>query len=325
MTRLAVSARRIATAALLTLTPGAALAQADYPNRTIRIVVPLPPPGGPDTVARLVADKLAAKWGQTVIVENRPGGGLNIGAQAVANANPDGYTLLVTPPGPLVTHQQLFAKLGFAPGAFVPVSILVKFPFVLAARAGLPVSTLAELVTFAKANPEKLNIAHSGRGGPPHLMAEMLQARAGIRLVHVPYTGLGQAQTDLLAGQVDMLFHDTGNTMPHVKTGKVKVLGVTGETRLAEFPDVPAIAEAYPGFLAISWFAVVAPPKTSPEIAEKLSRAIGEAMQSPDVVNRLAAFSMTPVGTSPAEAATFVREETERWRNVIISAGITPQ
>jgi tripartite-type tricarboxylate transporter receptor subunit TctC len=325
MSRFLSSSRSIALTALLAGLPVQAFAQADYPNRTIRIVVPLPPPGGPDMLARILSDKLAAAWGKPVVVENRPGGGLNVGAQSVATADPDGYTLLVTPPGPLVTHQHLFAKLGFDPAAFTPVSILVKFPFVLAVRSNLPVMNLQELVAYGRANPDKLNFGSSGRGGPPHLMAEMFKAKAGVRLVHVPYAGLMQAQTDLLGGQIDMMFHDLGNTLPHVRDGKVRVLGVTSEARIAELSDVPAISELYPGFLATSWIAMAAPPRTPPAIAMKLSKTIAKVLRAPDIVRKLAGFSMAPVAGTPRETAAFLDEETQRWREVIVTAGITPQ
>jgi tripartite-type tricarboxylate transporter receptor subunit TctC len=311
--------------ALMSGGPVPAFAQADYPNRTIRIIVPSAPSGGPDVLSRVLAEKFTAKWGHPVVVENRPGGSNNIAAQAVANAAPDGYTLLVTPPGPLVTHQNLFAKLGFEPTAFTPVSILVKFPFVLGARSSLPISTLQELVTYAKANPGKLNFGTTGRGGPPHLMAEMLQARAGIRMTPVPYKGLVEAQIGLLGGQIDLMFHDFGNTFPHVQSGQIRALGITGESRVRKLPDTPAIAEIFPGFLAISWFALAAPPRTPPAIVEKLSQAVAEAVGMDDVVARLRRYSMIPAGTSPAAAATFLKEETERWREVILAAGIKPE
>jgi tripartite-type tricarboxylate transporter receptor subunit TctC len=324
--RLVKRIRSIAiTAAFVAATPIVAFAQPGYPSRTIRIIVPSAPSGGPDVLSRVLAEKFTAKWGQTVVVENRPGGSNNLAAQAVATAVPDGYTLLVTPPGPLVTHQHLFAKLGFNPAAFTPVSILVKFPFVLAARANLPVSTLQELVAYGKANPGKLNFGTSGRGGPPHLMAEMLQARAGIQMVSIPYKGLVEAQASLLGGQIDTMFHDFGNTYPHVQSGQLKALGVTGDARVRELPDTPAIAEIYPGFLAISWFALAAPPQTPPAIAEKLSQAVTEIVGMPDIVKRLERFSMTPVGGSRATTASFLKEESDRWRDVIITAGIRPE
>jgi tripartite-type tricarboxylate transporter receptor subunit TctC len=326
MTRLVSPIHRIAlVTALVSAAPIPAFAQTDYPNRSIRIIVPSAPSGGPDVLSRILAEKFTAKWGHPVVVENRPGGSNNIAAQAVANAAPDGHTLLVTPPGPLVTHQNLFAKLGFEPAAFTPASILVKFPFVLAARSSLPISTLQELVAYAKANPGKLNFGTTGRGGPPHLMAEMLQARAGIRMTAVPYKGLVEAQTGLLGGQIDSMFHDLGNTFPHVQSGQIKALGITGESRVRELPDTPAIAEIFPGFLAISWFALVAPPRTPSAIAEKLSHVVAEAIGMTDVVERLQRYSMTPAGGSPAAAAAFLKEETDRWRHVILAAGIKPE
>jgi tripartite-type tricarboxylate transporter receptor subunit TctC len=311
--------------ALVGVTSMPAFAQANFPSRTIRIVVPSAPSGGPDVLSRILAEKFTTKWGHPVVVENRPGGSNNIAAQAVASAAPDGYTLLVTPPGPLVTHQNLFAKLGFEPAAFTPVSILVKFPFVLAARSNLPITTLQELVAYAKANPSKLNFGTTGRGGPPHLMAEMLQSRAGIRMTAVPYKGLVEAQSGLLGGQIDTMFHDFGNTFPHVQSGQIRALGVTGEARVRELPQVPAIAEYFPGFLAISWFALAAPPRTAPALTEKLSQAVAEALAMPDVIERLQRYSMTPVGSSPAGATTFLKEETDRWREVIAAAGIKPE
>jgi tripartite-type tricarboxylate transporter receptor subunit TctC len=299
-----------------------ALAQDSYPNRPIKIVVPLTPGGAADIVPRIVADKLTANWGQPVMIENRPGAGHNIGAEAVAKAEPDGYTLLATPPGPLVTNQLLYAKLPFDPAAFVPVTILTRGQIVLIVSPKLSVSTLGELVTFAKANPGKLTYASPGIGTSPHLTGEMLKAAAGIQTTHVPYRGLGPAVTDLLAGHVDMMFDNLGNSLPHVKAGKLRALGVAGENRIPELPDVPAINETYPGFVSTSWFAVVAPPKTPPEIAAKLSKAIGEILKLPELAEKLRDMSAIPVGSSPSETASFIKQDAERWRNVFHSAGI---
>jgi tripartite-type tricarboxylate transporter receptor subunit TctC len=196
---------------------------------------------------------------------------------------------------------------------------------VLVARASLPISTLPELVAYAKANPGKLNFGTSGLGGPPHLMAEMLQARTGIRMTFVPYRGLVEAQTGLLTGQIDVMFFDVSNTLPHIQSGRLKALGVTGETRVPELPDVPPIAEMFSGFLAISWFGLVAPPKTPLVIAEKVSSLTAEAAKVPDAVKLLQRYSMKPVGSTPAEAAIFLQQEAERWRDVIQSAGIKPE
>lgn len=299
-----------------------AAAQGDYPVRAIKIIVPLPAGGAPDVVSRIVAERLAVKLGQPVVIENRPGAAHNIGANAVAKAEPDGYTLLATPPGPLVTSQLLYAELPFDPSAFVPITILTTQHLVLLASPQIPVSTLQELVAFAKANPGKLTYASPGAGTSPHLTGEILQAAAGIRTTHVPYKGLTPALADLMAGRVDIMFDDLGNSLSYIRGGQVKALGVVSKTRIPELPNLPTIAETYPDFLATSWFAVVAPPKTPPEIADKLSQAIAETLRLPDVAKRLHDLSLTPVGSSRIEAAAFIKQDAERWRKVIRSSGI---
>ena len=245
MAALAVSFTRIARVAalLVTVAPAACLAQAAYPSRTVKIVVPLPPGPVADVLPRMLAEKLSVRWGQPVIIENRPGAALNIGAEAVAKAEPDGYTLLATPPNPLVINQSFLSKLAFDPEAFVPVSIFAALPYVLVVSPKLPVATLQEFVAFAKANPGKLNFASAGTGSGPHLTGEMLRLAASIQTVHVPYAGLGPAMTDLLAGHVDVMVDNLGNALPLIRAGKVKALGVASESRIAELPDVPAIAE----------------------------------------------------------------------------------
>jgi len=312
-------------ATLLSAVSNPAAAKADYPNRMIKIVVPLPAGGLPDVITRIVAEKLAARWGQPVVIENRPGAALNLGAEAVANAPPDGYTLLSTPPGPLVTNQYLYSNLRFEADAFVPISVVVKFPFILTVHPKIPPSTLPELIAYAKANPHKLNFASSGFGAPPHLAGELLQAKAGIRFTHVPYKGLEPALQDLLAGHVDIMFYVAGDTLAHIKSGSLRALGVGDQARIPELPDVPPISEVLPGFVATTWVAIVAPPKTPSEISAKLSRAIAEIVQLPDVSKRLRDFAVAPVGASPAESAEFFKHERERWREVIAAAGIKPR
>ena len=230
-TALARSAR--IAIALLTAAPVAASAQTEYPNRTIKFVVPIPPGPVADVLPRMLAEKLAARWGQVVIVENRPGAASNIGAEAVAKAQPDGYTLLATPPNPLVINQSFFPKLAFDPEAFVPVTVFAALPYVLVVNPKVPFSTLQELIAFARQNPDKINFASAGTGSAPHLTGEMLKLAASIRMVHVPYTGLGPAMTDLLAGHVDLMIDNLGNALPLVRAGKVKALGVASETRIA--------------------------------------------------------------------------------------------
>ena len=315
----------LAAAALLVTAFRPAAAQGEYPSRAIRIIVPVAPGGTVDFLARMVADHLGARWGQPVIIENRSGAGGNLGAEAAAKAVPDGYTLLVTGPGPLVTSQVFYPNLGFNPSAFVPISMLATAPFVLAVHPKVPSSTLQELIAYARENPKKLNFASPGRGSRPHLAFEMLKAKANVGLVHIPYKGLVPALNDLLAGHVDMMFHDVASTLPHIKGGKLKALGVGSDARLPELPDVPAISEQFPEFSATTWFAIVAPPRTPIEIVDRLSQAVVDCLQRFDVAKRLYELSIIPGGSSPAATAAFLTEETERWREVIVAAGVKPE
>ena len=314
--------RQLVAAACLAAASTGAVAQDNYPSRIIRIIVPVPPGTAPDILPRMIAEKLASRWSEPVVVENRPGGALNIGAEAVAKAEPDGYTLLASPPPPLAINQSLYRSLAFDPNAFVPVTVMAATPNVLVANPGVGFSTVPGLIAFAKANPGKLTYASSGVGSTPHLAMELLKIQAGIEIVHVPYKGL--VPTDLLAGHVDLMFNNLGNTLPHIRSGALKVLAVGSEKRLAVLPDVPAVAEILPGFVSTTWFAVVAPPRSSPAIAAKLSAAIAEILRLPDVAKRLQDLTLTPVGSTPAETAAFIHEERNRWRQAIVSAGIKP-
>jgi tripartite-type tricarboxylate transporter receptor subunit TctC len=312
-------------AALVAGAPASAIAQGEYPSRTVKIVVPLPPGPTADILPRILAERLSARWGQPVIIENRPGAANNLGAELVAKAEPDGYTLLATPQGPLVISQSFYPKLGFDPTAFVPISVFAAQPLVLVVHPKVPAATLQDLVAFAKANPDKINFASAGTGSSPHLTGEMLRIAAGIRIVHVPYTGLGPAMSDLLAGNVDMMIDNLGNSLPHIRAGKLKALGVASEGRVPELPGVAAIADTFPGFYSTSWFAMVAPPRTSTAIAERISQAIAEALKLPEVAKRFGDLNVAPVGTTPAGTAAFFRKEAERWKGVIVSGGIKPE
>jgi len=314
----------LAGVAIAALSVGAQPARAIdiFPSRPIKIVVPVAAGGAPDVVARIVADKLPQILGQAVIVEDRPGAGERIGAELVAKAEPDGYTLLAAPPGSLVISPILFSHLAYDPTGFVPVTVLTSGHLVLVASPALNITSLADLVARAKANPGKLTYASPGIGTPPHLTGEMLKLAAHIETTHVPYKGLAPALTDLLAGHVDLMFDNLGNSISYIHDGRLKALGIADDARIAELPDVLPIARTYPDVHSTSWFGVVAPPKTPPDIANRLSAAIVEVLHMPDVVEKLRTMSFTPVGSSPAATAQFLAEESARWRAVIVTAGI---
>jgi tripartite-type tricarboxylate transporter receptor subunit TctC len=314
--------RPVLATAMLAILPSAALAQADYPNRAIKFVVPVPPGNMLDAMPRIVGEKLTARWGHPVIVENKPGAASNLGSEAVFKSPPDGYTLLVSPPGPLAVSQHVYTKLAFDPTQFVPVTVLVRFPFVLIANPKFPVANLQELVARAKANPNKVTFASPGVSSTPHLMMERLSRAAGIRFVHVPYQGMTPALSDLLGGHIDVMFDTPGNILGQVREGKVKALAVTSQKRLSGYPAIPAIADTYPDVVHEDWFAVAAPPKTPPEIAAKLSQAIAETLKLPDVAKRISDVSFVAVGASPAETAALIKSESEKFRKVIREAGI---
>ncbi|HEY6240213.1 MAG TPA: tripartite tricarboxylate transporter substrate binding protein [Burkholderiales bacterium] len=300
------------------------LAQAqDFPTRAIRIVVPFPAGGSADLIPRIVGEKLSTKWSQPVIVENRAGAAGNIGAEIVYKSEPDGYTLLSAPPPPLVINQSLYTRLAFDPTQFVPVSVMAAIPNVLLINPGVGAGSVQELITFAKAAPDRLNYASQGSGSTSHLTAEMFKSMAGgLRITHIPYKGTAPALTDLLGGQVDIMFDNLGVSLQHVKSGKLKALAVCSETRIPALPDVPAMSEFLPGFVAIAWFGVVAPPKTPMPIAEKISAAVAEVLKLSDVQKRLADLSAEPIGNTPQQMAVFMKKEVERWREVIRSAGV---
>jgi len=323
MNRVTGAARRLAVlAVLLAAAPITATAQSDFPRRTVKFVVPVPPGNMLDSMPRIIGDKLSVRWNQPVIVENRAGAASNLGAEMVWKSEPDGYTLLVSPPGPLVVSQHVYPKLGFDPAAFVPVSTLVRFPFILIVNPKVPVSNFSELLARAKANPGKITFGSPGVSSTPHLAMERFAAAAGIRFVHVPYAGLAPAMRDLLAGHIDAIFDTPGNSLPHIASGNVKALAVTGEKPVPELPNAPPIAATLPGNVHTDWFAVVAPPKTPPEIATRLSQAIAETMKLPDVAKRIADFNVTAVGNTPAETGELMKREAEQYRQLIATTGI---
>lgn len=301
----------------------AALAQ-DYPARPVKIVVPYPPASGVDHTARLIAEKLRARWGQAVLVENKSGAAGNIGAEFVAKSIPDGYTLLYVPPGPLVINKSLYAKLAYDPDTFLPVSLVTLSPNVLIVHPKVPAASVQQLIAYAKANPDRLNYASAGNGGTQHLSSELFKAMAGIRITHVPYKGTGPALADLLGGQVDMLMSEIGLILPHILAGRLRVLAVGSATRNPVLPEIPAMSEVLPGFLTVSWNGVVAPGGTPSAIVNRISGAVAEAAKQPDIKKRALELSVEMVGSTPAEMTQFLKQERERWGNVIRVSGATP-
>ena len=311
---------RLAAILFATALPFAASAQ-EFPTRAVKIIVPFPPGATVDTVPRIVGEKLSHKWGQPVVIENRAGAAGNIGAEGVAKAEPDGYTLLSSPPPPLAINQGLY-KLSFDPTAFVPVTILAEVANVLVIKKGLA-PDLKTLIANAKKNPGKLTYASAGNGSTPHLTMEWLKGLAGgIEIVHVPYRGSAPALTDLLGGQVDMMFDNLGNTLQYIQSGTITAVAVGSTQRLKGIPDVPTLNEMFPGAVSTTWFGVAAPPKTPAALAAKISADINEVLAMPDVVKRFEGMSAVPVGGTPEKTAAFIKQETERWKKVIADAGV---
>ena len=295
----------------------------EYPARPIRIIVPFPAGGTADIMPRIFGEKLAAKWGQPVVVDNRPGAAGNIGAELVYKAEPDGYTLLSAPPPPLVINQSLYPKLPYDPTRFVTVSVMAAVPNVVLVHPKVPATSIQELIAHAKANPDKLAYSSQGNGTTSHLTTEMLKTVAGgLKITHVPYKGTAPALAALMSGEVALMIDNLGVSLPHALSGRVRALAVCSERRVPALPQVPAMGEFFPGFVSIAWFGIVAPPGTHPKIAARLSAGISEALKLPDVGKKLADLTAEPVGSTPAQMAAFMKEDAERWRKVIRSAGV---
>jgi tripartite-type tricarboxylate transporter receptor subunit TctC len=303
---------------LLVAVAGAALGQA-YPARPVTFIVPFPPGGGTDISARTVAQKLSAKWPHAVVTENRAGAAGIVGANAAAQAKPDGYTLLIVNVGVVSINPSLYAKLPYDPDkAFTPVSLICELPFVLIASPKFAPNSVKELVAAAKANPDKVTYASSGSGGSPHLTAELFQIVTGTRMTHVPYKGGGPAMTDLMAGHVDLLFASVLEGSGHIKAGKLKGLAVTHAKRNPALPDVPTIAEAgAPGGESGSWIALLAPAGTPRNIIDKVAADVKEVVESPDVREKLIAQGAVPQASTPAELQRLIDSDRARYGRII--------
>lgn len=300
---------------------GLLAAQAFGQGKPLRIIVPFPPGGTADALTRLTAERLPPLIGQQVLVENRAGAGGNLAAEQVFRAEPDGTTMLSSPPH-ILTINHLLYKLNFDPAKFVPVSLIATYPNVLVASAKVRARTLDELIAEARANPGKLTIASQGNGTSSHLTAELFKSMAKVDMLHVPYKGTAPALTDLLGSQVDVMFDNLITMMPHVKSGKLKLLGVGSAKRVGAFPDVPAIGEKLPGFHSETWMGIVAPPGTPAAVAARLSSAIHSVVQQPDLKQRILDYQAEPLGSTPEEMAQVIRQDTERWTDVIRRARI---
>jgi tripartite-type tricarboxylate transporter receptor subunit TctC len=289
-----------------------------FPNRAVKFIVPFPAGGINDILTRIIAEKLQVKWNQPIIVENKPGAGGNIGADLAYNAEPDGHTLFLSPPGPLAVNQSLYKQLSYRPGEFVPITLVGSVPNIVIVRKELPVNSLTELIDHIKKNPGKVTFGSQGNGATPHLTAMMFQGMIGASMVHVPYRGETLVLNDMLGGHVDLFFGNIAAGLPHYRDGRVKVLAVADTKRAAQLADVATTAEAgLPGLVSTGWFAVAAPPKTSPALQSEIAKAISEVIKMPDVQTRFRTASVEPSGNSSEELSAFIKEEAQRWGEVI--------
>ena len=304
---------------------GAARAE-DYPDRPVRIIVPFAAGGTADANPRLVGDWLSRKWFQPVVFENRTGAAGNIGAEFVYHSAPDGYTLLASPPPPLVINQNLYPKLGFDPARFEPVIVMAHVPNALIVNPRkLGASTVPEFVDDLRKNPDKVTAATQGNGTTSHLTAELFQMMAKVTLRSIPYRGSAPALQGLLAGDVDLMFDNLGVSLPLVEAGNLKLLAVASPQRLPSLPDVPTIAETLPGFEAVAWYAIVAPPSTPKTIIDKINADVNEALRQAEVQERLKKLSADIFGGSAEKAADYMRQEVRRWGDVIKAANVSLQ
>ncbi|MEH3085715.1 MAG: tripartite tricarboxylate transporter substrate binding protein [Xylophilus ampelinus] len=318
------AALQACVAAGIACTGLAARAQsAGWPDRPVRWVVPFPPGGAMDVIARTLGERATRALGQPFVIENRPGAGGNIGAEAVARSPNDGYTIMITSIG-MATNKALYPRLGYDPVKdFAPVSLLAVVPNVLVVRADSPARTVQDVVAMARRAPGKLSYASAGNGTSIHLAGEVFASSAGIDILHVPYKGSGPAVTDLLGGQVDMMFDSITSAGPHIQSGKLRALGVTTARRSAALPDVPTIAEAgVPGYDVSPWFAVFAPAGTPEPVVAKLQATLAEAMRQPEIRSRLAGVGAEPIGSTPAQLAQHLRQEVPRWGKLVAERGI---
>jgi tripartite-type tricarboxylate transporter receptor subunit TctC len=314
-----------AVLALLLLSLNCAAQPAAYPTRPVTLVVPFPPGGGTDTGARLIAQKLTQKWGQTVVVENKSGAAGAIGADTVAKAKPDGYTLLMGNIGTQAINPVLYKKLPYdADRAFAPITLVAELPLVMLVNPKVPAKTAKEFIALAKSQPGKFSYSTSGAGGSMHLAGEMMKSASGTFILHVPYRGGGPAISDLLAGHVELSFATVLESIGHVKSGRLRALAVTGSQRVPALPDVPTLAEsALPGFNSISWIGLLAPAGTPKEIVEKIATDVRDLLAGDEVKGKLIELGAVPAGGTPAQFGQLIANDRQRYTQIIQERGIT--
>jgi len=297
----------------------------DYPSRPVRLIVPYAPGGGADTVARLVARRVSDTIGQTVVIENRGGAGAIIGTELVAKAEPDGYTLLLGQSGPISINPAVYKDLRYDPiKDFAPITMTTAYPYILAVNAKLPVKSLQEFVALAKSQPGALNYGTTGIGAANHLVTELFNGKAGLKMTHIPYRGTALAVADLVGGQVTMVFGDPISVLPHMQAGTLRALAVTSPQRSAVAPEVPTIAESgFPGFDAIAWHGILAPAKTPPNIVKRLNTEIVNALHHPETQALLVKQAMQTVGNTPEEFAAFIQKDIAVWKAVAAEADVS--
>ena len=317
--------RRAILVALSVLPLGAAANAQDYPSRPVKIVVPFPAGGSNDIIARILAQKLNERTGQSFLIENRGGAGGNIGADAVATSEPDGYTLLLTAPPPLTINATLYKTLPYDPAkAFAPVALIASVPIVLAVHPSVEARNVMELIALAKAKPGTINFGSSGNGSTNHLAGELLKSMAGINIVHLPYRGAAPAMNDLIAGHIPMMFDNIPAVLPQVQARSIKAIAVAGAKRSAALPDMPTVAESgVPGFEASAWFGLVAPAKTPAPVLAKLESEVDAILKMPDVQKRFTELGAEPANISGAAFGRFLADETAKWTKIIQSSGAT--
>lgn len=311
-----------ALAASLVLAPGA-FAQDTYPNKPIRLIVPFAPGGSSDVLARILAEELRVELGQTVVVENKPGAGGNIGGDLVAKAAPDGYTLLLAAAGPTVINPSLYTKMSFNPAVdLAPVTLLVRDHNLIAVTPSVPAKTVKEFIAYAKANPNKLSFGSPGNGSPAHLGGELFNQMAGVTMTHVPYKGSGPAMNDLIAGQITVMIDNMPALLPQVQAGRLRALAVASDSRASGAPDIPTASEAgLPGFTVTAWKGLMVPAATPKSIVAKLQAAAAKILAKPAVSKRLIALGAEPVGSTDRAFGELITRETKSWAALIASTG----